>query len=118
MIQSVLRYAAILLVALSLLAPLTSSWAMAVGLSEGRVLVICTGDGLRWIKIDAEGNPVEISHSAETCALVHAADTAAPPAVAPVALPPVDMAHGNLRQMPVAPDSRNLAFLARAPPLL
>ena len=118
MFRTLAKILSVLLLTASLLSPLTSGLAMAVGLSEGRVLVICTGDGLRWIKIDAEGEPVELSASAEACALLHAADTSAKITVTP-AEPVADVAYRPVLagKTPRA-DAHRTASLPRAPPAL
>ncbi|RVT86584.1 hypothetical protein DXV76_00395 [Rhodobacteraceae bacterium CCMM004] len=74
------------------------------GLAPGRVVVICTGDGLQTLRLDDSGAPVETVAAAHDC-LLAAADlptaapgpaavwaltagaTAAPVAVAPVLRP-------------------------------
>ncbi|MEQ9257875.1 MAG: hypothetical protein RIG84_02120 [Roseovarius sp.] len=79
MTRLVARYVTILLVTLAILAPL-GGWALAgLGLAGDRVIVICTGDGLRTLRLAPDGTPQEISDKADLCALVHAADTAVPP---------------------------------------
>jgi len=64
------------LVTLAILAPQGAGLAALSGLADGRVMVICTGDGLRTIRIGADGEPADISDKAEYCAMTHAADTA------------------------------------------
>ncbi|KZY44916.1 hypothetical protein A3731_10270 [Roseovarius sp. HI0049] len=76
-----------LIVALGLLVPQGAGVAAALGLTADRVMVICTGDGLRTLRFDADGNPVEVSETPDTCALVHATDTATPIEPAPAAHP-------------------------------
>ena len=106
-----------LVVVLGILAPQGAGLLAAAGLADGRVLVICTGDGLRTLRIGDDGKPVEISQTADFCALVHAADTATPPSPAP--------APGKLleaREPIIAQPLRALALarlcrLPRAPPL-
>jgi hypothetical protein len=53
-------------------------------------LVICTGDGLRTIRIDPDGTPVEVSDHPDHCVLSHAADTAVRVVPAPLLLPLVE----------------------------
>ncbi len=79
------RTVPILFVILGILAPQGSGLIAALGLADGRVMVICTGDGLRTIRIGEDGTPAEVSQTADHCALVHAAGTAtaaAPPMAA------------------------------------
>lgn len=59
----------------SLLAPFASGWAMALGVADGRLLVICSGDGLRTIYIDEKGEATQLSDEAVACVLKSAADT-------------------------------------------
>ncbi|MEO3415172.1 hypothetical protein AAFO92_10985 [Roseovarius sp. CAU 1744] len=73
----VARYVFLGLLCLGILLPQGSALLAAAGLADGRVLVICTGDGLRTIRISDEGEPVEISQEAELCALVDTTDTSA-----------------------------------------
>ncbi|MEQ8896777.1 MAG: hypothetical protein RID23_06765 [Roseovarius sp.] len=74
-----------LIVTLAILAPHGAGVAAALGLSGDRVMVICTGDGLRTLRFDADGNPVEVSETPDICALLHAVDTAGPSGPAPSA---------------------------------
>ena len=60
----------------SLLVPFSGGLAMALGVAEGRIFVICTGDGLRTIHIDENGDATQISDEAIACVLKSAADTA------------------------------------------
>lgn len=69
------RYVIIALLVLGIILPQASAALAGLGLADGRAVVICTGDGLRTIHINDDGEPVEISHDAEFCALVYAADT-------------------------------------------
>lgn len=69
------RLTTLLLVA-SLLVPFTSGLAMAMGVADGRLLVICSGDGLRTIYIDENGDATQVSEEAINCVLKSAADTA------------------------------------------
>ena len=72
MFRAVSRYLILTFLALALLLPLASGVMAGLGLADGRLLVICTGDGLRTLRIDEAGNPVEVSQEAELCALLHA----------------------------------------------
>ena len=55
-----------LIVTLGLLVPQGAGVAAALGLTTDRVMVICTGDGLRTLRFDADGTPVEVSDSPDT----------------------------------------------------
>lgn len=105
-----------LIVTLGILAPQGAGLAAAFGLTGDRVMVICTGDGLRTLRFDADGAPVEMSQTPDICALVHAADTAdaasAPPSPEhALTFAPVPVPH-PLRAMIAA----YLPALPRAPP--
>lgn len=79
MIAWVARFALVLAVAAGILLPKLSAAAVSLGLADLRIVVICSGDGLRLVTLDADGQPVEVS-AAEHCALVGALDRASPPA--------------------------------------
>lgn len=116
MIRLIARYVATILVVLSILAPTGGGALAAFGLADDRVLVICTGDGLRTIRVGADGAPLEVSDSAETCALVHTAGTAqafAPSTPAPVLLAALEPAQA---QSLATPQGRQLSSFPRAPP--
>ena len=49
---------------------------MALGVADGRIFVICTGDGLRSFHIDADGKATQLSDEPISCVLKSAADTA------------------------------------------
>ena len=51
---------------------------MALGLADGRLMVICSGDGLRTIYIDENGDATQISDEAIACVLKSAVGTAKP----------------------------------------
>ncbi|MEM7599587.1 MAG: hypothetical protein AAF382_18015 [Pseudomonadota bacterium] len=70
------RLLATLVMMASLLAPFASSWAMALGVADGRLLVICSGDGLRTIYIDENGDATQLSDEAIACVLKSTTDTA------------------------------------------
>ena len=105
-----------LIVTLGLLVPQGAGVAAALGLTTDRVMVICTGDGLRTLRFDADGTPVEVSDSPDTCALVHAADTATPiepvPATHPLIPAPARVAARPAQTLP----SAHSPYLPRAPP--
>lgn len=111
-----IRTLAALFVTLGILAPQSAGVVAALGLADGRVLVICTGDGLRTLRIDENGVPVELSDKARTCALVHAADTAA--AVMPVApaMALVDAPRPALPPLAARAENAHSPALPRAPP--
>lgn len=75
MFRSLTKTLLVLAVILGIALPQVSAALAGLGLTDSRLLVICTGDGLRTIRIDENGEPVEVSHDIEICALVHAADT-------------------------------------------
>ncbi len=82
----VTRYLIIALLTLGIVLPQASAALAGLGLLDGRLIVICTGDGLRTIRINDDGEPVETAQKVDLCALVHAADTserALPAAIAP-----------------------------------
>lgn len=107
----------ILLVILGLLAPQGSGVIAALGLADGRVVVICTGDGLRTLRTGEDGTPSELSQTADPCALVHAGGTAA------AATPPIaaeTLLYAGMAIRPRLSRHVSLAFrpsLPRAPPL-
>ena len=115
MTRAILRHLAPLLVVLSLIAPMGGA-AMASFLGDARTIVICTSDGLRTLTLDAEGNPVETSDSAEICALVHATDTAQGAVPATVSQANVTALTGLAVPNPAPPAVIALAALPRAPP--
>ncbi|MEL7012281.1 MAG: hypothetical protein AAFO72_03265 [Pseudomonadota bacterium] len=72
------KYLATLFLMAALLAPFASGWAMALGLGDGRLMVICSGDGLRTIYIDENGDATQVSDEVINCVLKSAADTSTP----------------------------------------
>jgi len=68
------RSALIVLTILGLLMPRVSA-AVALVMPGSQSVVICTGDGMQTIVIDADGTPVPVSHRADHCLLSHATDT-------------------------------------------
>lgn len=87
MAVAMLRFIHILLflgVASGLIVPKSTVLLADLGIISGDVIVICTGEGLRQISLDADGNPVDISLETDPCALSHATDGAN---AKPVALP-------------------------------
>lgn len=71
------RLAHILLVLclmLGVVAPKASAALASLGLSRGDIIVICTGEGLRTIRLDETGKPVEMTSTPDHCLLVHALD--------------------------------------------
>lgn len=112
------RTLVVLFVTLGILAPQGSGVAMALGLADGRVMVICTGDGLRTLRIGKDGVPAELSETADHCALVHAADTAAGAAPQPA---PEALSCSTAAALPRPSRHIGLAYrpsLPRAPPAL
>lgn len=105
-----------LVVTLGILAPQGAGLAAAFGLSADRIMVICTGDGLRTLRFDADGTPVEVSETPDICALVHAAGTAGPVTPGPspahvLAVTPAPTPHPLRAVVPAY-----LPSLPRAPP--
>jgi hypothetical protein len=81
-----------LLIALTILGLLLPRIGAAVTLvAPGvRTIVICTGEGLQTIRIDADGTPVQGVDHADHCVLAHAVDTAVRTEPAPLLAPLVD----------------------------
>ncbi|MEM6589345.1 MAG: hypothetical protein AAF641_12925 [Pseudomonadota bacterium] len=112
------RVLATWLLIVSLLAPSAGGWAMALGVAEGRIFVICTGDGLRTFHIDENGDATQLSEEATACVLKSATDTAQ--AIMP------EPAAQRLLFVTAAPnyidlsqkDRLRLAALPRAPPMI
>lgn len=113
-----IRFITAFLVVTALLAPVAGNMAMAVGLSQGNVLVLCTGAEMRTIVLDAEGNPVEVQQSSDACVLAHAIDTAR----TPTASEPADRLARTLTDpftaQAVIPASILQSGQPRAPPML
>ena len=103
--------------ALALIMALTSqSMAAAKGMTHdvaGQV-VLCTGDGLRTIQIDRDGNPIEVVHICPDCALFSVETTEGPQGL------PVAVVHmQTLGQAPVVEWRTGLIHIspaARGPP--
>lgn len=70
-------------VASGLIVPKSTVLLAELGIISGDVIVICTGEGLRQISLDADGNPVEVSMDSDPCALSHATDGASVKSVTP-----------------------------------
>ena len=116
MFRSFLKTLLIVCVALSILYPQGSALLARLGLSDGQVIVICTGDGLRTVQIGADGQPLQTSDKAEFCALVQTVDTAA--GIAPSARPAplvLTLARRFEGARPT-PEAHATHTLARAPP--
>ncbi|MEL7253336.1 MAG: hypothetical protein AAGL23_04125 [Pseudomonadota bacterium] len=112
------RILATWLLVFSLLTPFAGGWAMALGLGEGRIFVICTGDGLRSFHMDENGDATPLSDEAIACVLSSAANTADAVRTEPGA-------QRLLYVTAVAPlpdlskkDRLHLAPLPRAPPMI
>ena len=82
-----MRFVHILLflgVASGLIVPKSTVLLADLGLISGQVIVICTGEGLQKITLDADGNPVEVSMETDPCAFIHVvAGADAAPLIAP-----------------------------------
>ena len=118
MIGQIIRTLVFVFVTLGILAPHSAGMVTALGLADGRVMVICTSDGLRTIRINDDGEPVEVSETAEHCALVHAVETASGVAPTPVA---EKLLFFNAPVLPVATDYVALVHrpsFPRAPPAI
>ena len=75
MTNLIARYLIPALVALGIVMPQASAALAGIGLAGGQIIVICTGDELRHVRIDQDGNPVEMPDEVMFCALLHAVDT-------------------------------------------
>ncbi|RPE71052.1 hypothetical protein EDD53_0165 [Pacificibacter maritimus] len=58
-------------VACGLIVPKSTVLLAELGVISGQVIVICTGEGLQKITLDADGNPVEVDMETDPCALSH-----------------------------------------------
>lgn len=118
MICAVSRYLILAFLALGLLLPQASGVMAGLGLADGRLVVICTGDGLRTLRIDDAGDPVEVSQEAELCALVHATHLAGadvPQTAAPRLIQSADF---SLPKAPCAACFARSPSQPRAPPVV
>ena len=61
-------------VASGLVVPKSTVLLAELGIISGHVIVICTGEGLRKITLDADGNAVEVDMESDPCAMSHATD--------------------------------------------
>lgn len=109
MIHAVYRSLLLAVLTLGILLPQASAVMAGLGLADGRVVVICTGDGLRTLRIDDRGVPVEVSQEAELCALVHALDISGADAPPDGALRLIHSADFAL------PETRHSADIAHSP---
>lgn len=107
---------AALLVVLGILAPQSAGLLAAAGLTKERVLIVCTGDGVRLIQFGTDGAPVEVSEDSQHCALVHTTGTVAAiaPAPAPQRLAIADA--GPLTRQPAQATQPVLPSRPRDPP--
>ncbi|WP_109468209.1 DUF2946 family protein [Albibacillus kandeliae] len=88
-----------------------------VGLSAGNTVLICTGDGLEQITLDAEGNPVESKPVRDVpCLLTHALDHAFAAEAAPRPAGFATIAVSLVRPALAAPDRFIHDAPSRAPP--
>lgn len=77
MILAMMRIIHILLfwgVASGLVVPKSTVLLSELGIISGHVIVICTGEGLLKINLDADGNAVEVDMDSDPCAMSHAID--------------------------------------------
>ncbi|WP_306116196.1 MULTISPECIES: hypothetical protein [unclassified Roseovarius] len=116
MFRAVSRYLILAFLALGLLLPQASGVMAGLGLADGRVLVICTGDGLRTLRIDDAGNPVEVSQEAELCALLHATPLTAAELPQSAAPRLIETAGFSLPQARCTPPFEHSPSQPRAPP--
>ena len=104
------RITLLVLAILGLLAPRVS--AVAASVAPGiRTVVICTGQGMITLRLDAHGDPVQVLDHPDHCLLAHATDTAARVEVPPLAAPLVDVA-----RRPMGDLVRAEGFRAARPP--
>ena len=75
MFRSLTRPFLILFLMLALVLPQVSAAIALTGITDMRVMVICTGDGLQRITVDETGAPTQLAELDERCVLLHAADT-------------------------------------------
>jgi hypothetical protein len=61
-------------VASGLIVPKSTVLLAELGIINGHVIVICTGEGLRKITLDADGNAIEVDMESDPCAMNHATD--------------------------------------------
>lgn len=110
-------FATCILVA-ALLAPFAGGWAMALGVADGRLIVICSGDGLRTIYVDENGDATQLTEEAVACILKSAGDTAQTPRPAP-SLERLLFVSKSQRPVGVSYlDPSYLISFPRAPPLI
>ncbi|MFW2589039.1 hypothetical protein [Sagittula sp. SSi028] len=88
MLHGLFRLSLLCAVILGIALPKSTAALVALGLSRAQIIVICTGEGLRTITLDANGNPVaEDETDGHLCLMVHAVDGGSAPDVThPVAL--------------------------------
>lgn len=110
------RFLVTLVVSFGILAPQGSGALAFSGLADGRVLVICTGDGLRTIRIGDDGQPTDLSETADFCALSQALDTAVPALPLAVQVRRLPATRPVLPQEPIRLRRTHRPSLPRAPP--
>ncbi|MGY9047203.1 hypothetical protein P775_27945 [Puniceibacterium antarcticum] len=116
MIKSVVRFLLVIGVLTGIVLPKSSVVLAELGLIRGQVLVICTGDGLQTLILNADGTPVEVTHNAHQCLLVHATDTATAILPSPIRM---DLVQGGVKSRLTAKGPRQVPGLdarPRAPP--
>lgn len=116
MVRWFIRLIATMAVTLGILAPQGAGLAALAGLANGHVLVICTGDGLRTLRIGPDGQPADVSEKAEFCALSQAAGTASAAAPAAAMSRLVHLSMPALSSPPRHVPSPRRPSLPRAPP--
>ncbi len=100
---------------LGIVAPKASAALASLGMSRSDIVVICTGEGLRSIRLDETGEPVELSETPEHCLLIHALDIAVPPP-APACEATWSFVAGDWAQDPSPILRLAIQNLSRAPP--
>ncbi|NIY80234.1 MAG: hypothetical protein HWE33_12485 [Rhodobacteraceae bacterium] len=76
MVFATLRLFLFLALMLGIVGPKSSALLAQLGLIHTQVIVICTGDGLQTITLDADGNPIEHEDAkSQPCPLCHVTST-------------------------------------------
>lgn len=112
------RVLATIVLVVSLLAPFAGGWAMALGLADGRFVVICTGDGLQTIYIDENGDATHLSKDSVACVLNTAMDTASSSQIEPLSDQLLLVRGSPLKTQSLRVTDTYLAPPPRAPPVI
>lgn len=119
--SSLSRIVLVMLLSVSLLLPMVSTALAAIGLSGSERIVICTGNGLQAITLDAEGNPSEPAQGVDEeipCALVHTVGHVSEPELGCLDFLAVSVEFSRPADCPTSSAGRKSANCPRAPPLL